>query len=159
MIDGDGKLEKFVNKVTLKLDKSLSSTATKSGTSISNNAVPTLFTPSPITSITLSKTTAVIDSQNSVNQNDITSTAKTTVRATKAAQRQQSTKAPVTDEIIVATVSKKRTGFRVRGNSSSACNDREDLCKFWASIGECEENPGWMSVNCRAACNLCNGTV
>ncbi|VDD87560.1 unnamed protein product [Enterobius vermicularis] len=131
VIDGDGKLEKFVNKVTLKLDKSLSSTATKSGTSISNNAVPTLFTPSPITSITLSKTTAVIDSQNT----------------------------PVTDEIIVATVSKKRTGFRVRGNSSSACNDREDLCKFWASIGECEENPGWMSVNCRAACNLCNGTA
>lgn len=39
----------------------------------------------------------------------------------------------------------------------SNCTDLQKLCKFWASIGECETNKRWMEDRCQLSCNLCNG--
>ena len=36
------------------------------------------------------------------------------------------------------------------------CEDREDLCGFWAGSNECTKNPDWMLENCRLSCNACD---
>mmetsp|Transcript_18843 Transcript_18843/g.47580 ORF Transcript_18843/g.47580 Transcript_18843/m.47580 type:complete len:587 (-) Transcript_18843:329-2089(-) len=35
------------------------------------------------------------------------------------------------------------------------CEDMDKYCGDWAEHGECEKNPGFMSVSCRPACHLC----
>ena len=35
------------------------------------------------------------------------------------------------------------------------CLDENELCAGWAEKGECEKNPTYMAVSCRAACKLC----
>lgn len=39
----------------------------------------------------------------------------------------------------------------------SKCIDKDNLCKFWASINQCEKNKKWMSENCAISCDKCNG--
>ncbi|XP_064079183.1 zinc metalloproteinase nas-4-like isoform X6 [Macrobrachium nipponense] len=40
--------------------------------------------------------------------------------------------------------------------STEECIDNnEKYCQPWADRGECENNPTWMSVNCRKACRQC----
>jgi hypothetical protein len=36
------------------------------------------------------------------------------------------------------------------------CSDDDKDCGFWASAGECEKNPGYMSASCRKSCGLCS---
>ena len=36
------------------------------------------------------------------------------------------------------------------------CINRNELCSFWAQIGECEANQGFMKVNCAPACKSCH---
>lgn len=36
-----------------------------------------------------------------------------------------------------------------------SCNDMNDNCDYWASVGECDKNSGYMHYYCRKACNLC----
>ena len=36
------------------------------------------------------------------------------------------------------------------------CVDHDTQCSGWASRGECTNNPNWMNVNCRKACNKCH---
>jgi len=38
----------------------------------------------------------------------------------------------------------------------SPCTDDNDNCEYWASVGECEANPGYMLVNCRKSCAVCS---
>uniref|UniRef100_A0A7R9W675 ShKT domain-containing protein n=2 Tax=Pseudictyota dubia TaxID=2749911 RepID=A0A7R9W675_9STRA len=35
------------------------------------------------------------------------------------------------------------------------CKNRHELCSFWAHIGECEANPGYMILQCAPACRTC----
>lgn len=39
--------------------------------------------------------------------------------------------------------------------SRPGCSDSNELCNFWASVGECQKNSNWMRSNCQAACNSC----
>merc|ERR1712003_94402 len=39
-----------------------------------------------------------------------------------------------------------------------SCQDSQQDCKYWASIGECSRNSAYMSQNCKAACNKCGST-
>ena len=41
-------------------------------------------------------------------------------------------------------------------DSPDCINDNRD-CDYWASIDECNKNPSYMLVNCKKACNTCNG--
>jgi prolyl 4-hydroxylase len=36
------------------------------------------------------------------------------------------------------------------------CQDRNEMCQFWASIGECEANPSYMRLQCAPACQSCH---
>jgi len=38
------------------------------------------------------------------------------------------------------------------------CLNEHELCDFWASKGECENNPNYMLQGCRKACNNCAGS-
>ena len=35
------------------------------------------------------------------------------------------------------------------------CVDNHPDCPYWASIGECTANKGWMGDNCRKSCQRC----
>ena len=35
------------------------------------------------------------------------------------------------------------------------CEDENELCSGWAERGECEKNPTYMAVSCRASCKHC----
>ncbi|XP_076107382.1 uncharacterized protein LOC143075712 [Mytilus galloprovincialis] len=35
------------------------------------------------------------------------------------------------------------------------CRDKDRKCSYWASIGECDNNPGYMRVSCCKSCNSC----
>ena len=35
------------------------------------------------------------------------------------------------------------------------CLNKHDSCEFWASAGECEENPRYMLQNCPLSCKIC----
>src|SRR6056300_321953 len=37
----------------------------------------------------------------------------------------------------------------------SVCEDKEQECGHWASLGECEKNPNYMLVNCPVSCDSC----
>lgn len=41
------------------------------------------------------------------------------------------------------------------GSYAPSCEDKEELCEFWASEGECQENPDYMKNYCAKACNVC----
>ena len=44
-------------------------------------------------------------------------------------------------------------------SSLSDCVDLNGSCAYWASIGECEANPGYMLRNCKKSCNVCGVDV
>jgi hypothetical protein len=35
------------------------------------------------------------------------------------------------------------------------CHDEHERCEFWASLNECEKNPGYMLGNCQKSCDTC----
>lgn len=35
------------------------------------------------------------------------------------------------------------------------CKNKHENCAFWSSLGECENNPGYMNVNCAPVCQTC----
>lgn len=35
------------------------------------------------------------------------------------------------------------------------CEDKNENCTWWAEIGECENNPGFLMSNCPKSCNVC----
>mmetsp|Transcript_9530 Transcript_9530/g.18323 ORF Transcript_9530/g.18323 Transcript_9530/m.18323 type:complete len:552 (-) Transcript_9530:1754-3409(-) len=37
-----------------------------------------------------------------------------------------------------------------------SCLNRQELCTFWAVIGECEKNKAYMATNCAPACHTCH---
>merc|ERR1712007_81662 len=39
------------------------------------------------------------------------------------------------------------------------CKDDQRDCGYWASIGECSRNRGYMSENCKASCNSCSSSA
>lgn len=41
-------------------------------------------------------------------------------------------------------------------NVRGRCKNREPLCSFWVTLGECEKNPTYMRVHCAAACRTCD---
>jgi len=36
------------------------------------------------------------------------------------------------------------------------CVNKDSQCAFWASVGECDVNPGYMKVECALACQSCD---
>jgi len=40
--------------------------------------------------------------------------------------------------------------------SLNDCGDKHNKCEYWAGIGECTKNPGWMLKNCKTSCSDCN---
>jgi len=36
------------------------------------------------------------------------------------------------------------------------CRNQNELCSFWAYLGECEKNSAYMATNCGPACNTCH---
>ncbi|XP_020615471.1 zinc metalloproteinase nas-28-like [Orbicella faveolata] len=38
---------------------------------------------------------------------------------------------------------------------TESCKDFNNKCGYWASIGECNRNPGYMRVYCKKSCRVC----
>ena len=45
--------------------------------------------------------------------------------------------------------------FCVQMSLSALCQDSHEKCNYWASEGECSNNPTWMLNNCHLSCNVC----
>ncbi|XP_039270233.2 uncharacterized protein LOC120344954 isoform X1 [Styela clava] len=43
--------------------------------------------------------------------------------------------------------------------SPGSCRDEHRHCSFWAGIGECNKNPGYMKLKCKKSCGECGGTT
>lgn len=41
------------------------------------------------------------------------------------------------------------------GILAQSCRDTHELCRFWSTRGECDNNPQWMRPNCAISCGLC----
>jgi hypothetical protein len=41
-------------------------------------------------------------------------------------------------------------------NAKEGCQNRHELCTFWAAISECEKNAIYMTINCAPACLSCD---
>ena len=39
------------------------------------------------------------------------------------------------------------------------CKDNNVKCNYWASIGECSMNPGYMLINCKKSCKQCGNNI
>ena len=39
--------------------------------------------------------------------------------------------------------------------SDQICKDYNKDCEYWAMIGECTANPGFMTLRCRKSCKVC----
>lgn len=35
------------------------------------------------------------------------------------------------------------------------CKNKHESCAFWATLGECQNNPGYMNVSCAPVCQSC----
>jgi len=40
----------------------------------------------------------------------------------------------------------------------SSCRDTHYLCRYWASVGECTNNPNYMTTTCSKSCDTCQPT-
>ena len=40
--------------------------------------------------------------------------------------------------------------------TAGECQDRYDVCKDYVANGECNQNPGWMTINCPVSCEACH---
>ena len=45
---------------------------------------------------------------------------------------------------------------QLSSETTNACRNSEKLCSYWASIGECENNPSFMVTKCAPACLSCH---
>lgn len=64
-----------------------------------------------------------------------------------------------TDEVLVEMVRYLREEVLVEvgyQNMYRKCINTNELCAFWASVGECKNNPGYMGGDCMLACKKCN---
>ena len=56
-----------------------------------------------------------------------------------------------------------RTGSTTSPAEIDGCTakaiDENDYCSYWAAIGECSRNPGYMLYRCKASCNRYSGTT
>lgn len=41
-------------------------------------------------------------------------------------------------------------------NKWKGCADRHENCPYWAGIGECDKNPGYMHSACKLSCKRCD---
>ena len=44
----------------------------------------------------------------------------------------------------------------ILGAVRAACADYNTNCAYWASVGECNNNPAYMLNYCQQSCNVCN---
>ena len=42
------------------------------------------------------------------------------------------------------------------GTCKGTCENGHPDCEFWASIGECDVNPGYMWEYCKLSCGTCD---
>ena len=40
---------------------------------------------------------------------------------------------------------------------SASCRDDHEQCHFWATSGECDDNPNYMLTFCKKSCRVCSG--
>ncbi|KAL3780752.1 hypothetical protein ACHAW5_006422 [Stephanodiscus triporus] len=77
------------------------------------------------------------------------------------AQRVEGKKAPETLDVIRRTVNYMENDIYTNSTYDlseeilAECTNREDLCAFWAVIGECEKNPTYMKTKCAPSCRTC----
>lgn len=45
--------------------------------------------------------------------------------------------------------------FNHLAHGQQQCFNRDNLCQFWADVGECRANFAWMAQNCPISCRTC----
>eukprot|EP00584_Thalassiosira_punctigera_P024711 CAMPEP_0172554422 /NCGR_PEP_ID=MMETSP1067-20121228/54494_1 /TAXON_ID=265564 ORGANISM="Thalassiosira punctigera, Strain Tpunct2005C2" /NCGR_SAMPLE_ID=MMETSP1067 /ASSEMBLY_ACC=CAM_ASM_000444 /LENGTH=492 /DNA_ID=CAMNT_0013342791 /DNA_START=82 /DNA_END=1560 /DNA_ORIENTATION=- len=77
-------------------------------------------------------------------------------------QRVEGVDAPKTLEVIRKTVAYMENdvygpnpSVTLREEVLNECTNREELCAFWAAIGECEANKAYMKTKCAPSCQTC----
>ena len=57
--------------------------------------------------------------------------------------------------LLVTVVQAAEQVCEADGTCKDACQDSHSECSFWATKGECHDNPNYMLKNCPKACDMC----
>jgi len=83
--------------------------------------------------------------------------AETAILAYGEPQTINGDKARQTLEVVRETIEYMKTvADTVPEDIVKECKNRNELCAFWAAIGECEVNPAFMVVKCAPSCKSCH---
>jgi prolyl 4-hydroxylase len=82
-------------------------------------------------------------------------------KTTKFGKKQQATgnKADLTLDVIRQMVDYMENSdefMALPAKIQDNCKNNNELCSFWAAIGECEANVGFMKIQCAPACRTCH---
>mmetsp|Transcript_12318 Transcript_12318/g.16210 ORF Transcript_12318/g.16210 Transcript_12318/m.16210 type:complete len:195 (-) Transcript_12318:222-806(-) len=69
-------------------------------------------------------------------------------------QKLLQTQAYVMEEFLLTTTSRQH--YHTNRAFLRDCQNKHDLCTFWAVHGKCENDKSWMNENCSAACHSCH---
>jgi len=72
-------------------------------------------------------------------------------------QRIEGNEAPLTSAVVRLSVPYMRSVRTALEYASvrEGCTNKHMDCSLWAVLGECQENPGYMQINCGPACQSC----
>jgi len=60
-----------------------------------------------------------------------------------------------TNAVIEKSLQYRKAIISANPQLAADCVNTNELCAFWASLGECENNPGFMTKGCKLACQVC----
>ena len=86
------------------------------------------------------------------NAAEHTKNSNTGTNAKAGADAEENTDAVGEDNIPVGA----NSAGKPREVDAKKCSDRHAQCPVFQAQGECENNPGWMIVNCPDSCNACD---
>ena len=139
--------------------------SSSSSSSSSTSVLARLFSPSPTPIVPSSIISLAVSSSHSDSFSDSSSSSSEEEEASHSPSSLSSSIGGLSQELggtsserLAVSTILSLTSLHLSSISPSLrlhCLNTHERCAFWASVGECEDNPGFMQVECAPACRCC----